>query len=481
VSEIKDLKKIIKEKSKQWKSIHKDKGNEDAKKYYDKELFPNVIDFFIEKHGKLNNNKYKVLILTLGFSPEPLSFSITLFKPEKIILLTTNQSRNGVDTIFKHTNRGIKDTIIKTVSNDNPNDVYKKIKEGLSELPYGFDQVAVDFTGGTKAMTGGAIMAASILNMDIYYIASESNRKLKRSEPGTERLVRITSPYQYFGDIKADKAINSWNNFDYISALKIFKELENEVPNPRKFEVLSSIACAYTNWGNFNFSTSYKYMKQAVDSIDRFNIIDKELPKLKEQLGLLEKVRNKDNMDEYSIVQDIDIISYIIFSVYCSCIRMAEKEKYDLASLLIYRVLESIEQRRLASNDINVFDTTNLSSEKNEKLFKKINCYTERQKELNAYLEVPEKISVFDGYIILAALNDILAQNINWRDFKSNLDARNKCIYTHGYHCTKKKSFYKLKKIVDEKLKKLCEIEGIDYSEMKEKCTFISLENEDII
>ncbi|MHA1734051.1 MAG: hypothetical protein ACTSU5_19085, partial [Promethearchaeota archaeon] len=108
--------------------------------------------------------------------------------------------------------------------------VYQKIKNVSDKYPN--DSVIVDFTGGTKAMVGGAALAASILKAPLVYVGSSNYLKnLKRPDPGSEFLTHVADPYEVFGDRQEQEGIALANSGEYQAAAQVLGELYNEIPD----------------------------------------------------------------------------------------------------------------------------------------------------------------------------------------------------------------------------------------------------------
>lgn len=75
------------------------------------------------------------------------------------------------------------------------------------------------------------------------------------------------------------------------------------------------------------------------------------LAKVYEAWDLLDFIPAYENMD---ILQNKEIITALMFTMCQNALVREEQEKYDMATLLFYRLLEMIEQRRLARYNLYV-------------------------------------------------------------------------------------------------------------------------------
>ena len=177
---------------KKWKSMDRS----DAIAYYNEEIFPRVKDKFAEENCP--DKKYEGLILTVGFSVQPLILSICAVKPQRIGLLYTPETEQLCDQILKETNYSSSNADCHKIDGSNPNGIYKTIWElRFSGNWKNFKEIAVDITGGKNAMAAGAGLAASVIPADIYYVDSDNYLPdFRMPEPGTEYLKRLESPFE---------------------------------------------------------------------------------------------------------------------------------------------------------------------------------------------------------------------------------------------------------------------------------------------
>ena len=87
----------------EWKKMDRstDIKRKEASEFYDREVFPTVIELFVNKHSP--EKKYDGLILTVGFSPQPLILSINAINPERIAFLYTSETEKFIEQIQDQT------------------------------------------------------------------------------------------------------------------------------------------------------------------------------------------------------------------------------------------------------------------------------------------------------------------------------------------------------------------------------------------
>lgn len=114
--------------------------------------------------------------------------------------------------------------------------------------------IYVDFTGGTKSMAAGCAMAGSAIGAKLIYVSGNYLPDLRKPEPASERLCYIDDPYTVFGDLEREQAISLFNKMDYVSAYRIFEELEHRVPGTKEYSALKYLSKAYNAWDSLDIS-----------------------------------------------------------------------------------------------------------------------------------------------------------------------------------------------------------------------------------
>ena len=162
-----------------------------ADEYFDTVLMPLARDKFIDTQ-KVEQSYYG-MVLTLGTSWQPLALSISALRPEKILILCTEDTIMLVDKLKDFV--GLDDSCCKVVVVDRSESygIYSSIKAAYDEWNR-YGAVCVDITGGTKAMSSSAAMMGAVLGLDIYYVESKYLPLYRRPEPGSEYLKHLSNP-----------------------------------------------------------------------------------------------------------------------------------------------------------------------------------------------------------------------------------------------------------------------------------------------
>lgn len=486
-----DLMSQLDEKSKYWQSM--DRTNEEKRKetevYYKENIMPLLVTMF--RDLELDVPDCEHLVLTLGTSYEPIVFSILGLKPKKILILYTAQTKEKLDDVVYFTGIRPSQYTMEEVDSENILILYEKIKEYYEkqEKP---KNIYADFTGGTKAMSAGCAMAASLIGAKAVYIASNYSSELRKPIPGTERLCFVKNPYEVFGDMKRREAINLFNKMDYKTAYHMFSELDDTVPGTKRYQPLKYLSLAYDQWDSLNISSALESLKKCKSStenecnINKDYILVKHLNKIEKQIEHL-KILNDMNLGSKDISKKklYNNIRYMIFTLYQNALRREAQGKYEMASLLLYRILEMISQSRFWERGIDTEKVTEqqyntLGIDPGE-LLQRINAIKKKMGE-GRMVSLPEEISLVNGYIILGVLSDGLMETKNenmlagkLKEIRGKARSRNISIFAHGFQFQEKDVYESFKFMVLEYVKKYCEIENINFAKILEEAQYIAL------
>lgn len=143
----------------------------------------------------LGQDKYKALLLPVGFTIPPLVLMTALFKPEKAHLVFSPEgySKKRADLVgyiqqycpnTTVTEKRISGEIFAMLE-----EVQGWCKDMLKTAGYKETQLAIDLTGGKKTMIVGAQRAAEYLGISTFYLDVDYDENGEYATPGTESLI----------------------------------------------------------------------------------------------------------------------------------------------------------------------------------------------------------------------------------------------------------------------------------------------------
>lgn len=483
-------------------------ARKEAEDFYDREIMPLVTEIFIRREGAKVSRSYDLLILSLGFSYQPLALCISVLKPNHVLFLPSQDSRKYLDPVVEITGLRPSQFTYRCVDPANTADIYRAVKDVYEELGRPAN-VAVDPTGGTKAMAAGIAMAGVMIGADLVYVNSDYSPALRRPEPGTEHLTYLANPYAVFGDLEEELALNLCRESDYLGAARIWRRLATRLPGPEagRCQMLSALALAYEAWDNLDWAEAAAKLGELMDMVDRYVLTSNTrrfipfsgnvVKQLQGQMaavrllqryfasGLATSSGQQDNPRlrhlDLDFLQDLPAVTALVGSIYQNALRREKQGKLDMASLLFYRIVEMLAQRRLATYGIDTHepDYTGLPSD----LLDRINLVCNRPNSgLRPLARLPEPISLVEGYVVLAGLGDALVEGLSFPRLINRVRARNYNIFAHGFEHLRLsqeesglKEYQKFKRMTMELLKVWSVTEGVDWERELDSLQFVAV------
>ena len=346
-----------------WKSLERKtaKQREKAENYYETKLMKLIEDEFIANNRSKVYEEVEYLILSVGTSYEPLVLDIQLLQPQRILFLYTPRTEYVLEKIVKYCKLDVMRFAKREVDKTDPLDIYREIKAAYLKWDRP-QKLYIDFTGGTKSMSAAAAMAGAVINVQLIYIGTtEYLPDFRKPNPGTETLYYISNPMEIFGDLEIEKAFALFDKYNYAGARKKLQELRESVPAPDIRQQLSFVyylALTYEKWDALEFREAYKTICILTKELERDSRLNKKflmmdfLHILKRQETILKQLdslsvalKERRNLD---ILKQQEYVIPLMFTMYTNAEIRKNQQKYDMATLLLYRLLEMIEQRRLA-------------------------------------------------------------------------------------------------------------------------------------
>ncbi|WAA09846.1 TIGR02710 family CRISPR-associated CARF protein [Fervidibacillus albus] len=423
--------------------------------YYETEVFPLIREYFQKVESNKLENRYDLLILSVGSTFEPLVLSIDAVQPKKVVFLYTKESEKNIDKIDEFINFRPTQMKMYEVDHINPEKIYQRIKE--ISLQNEGKKIGIDFTGGTKAMSAGMAMAGGMIGADLFYIASKWNKLTRKPEPGSERLKILKNPYELFGDIEIERAQELWSQGEYFAASVLLEEVYKKLPEQYEYRVLAALGKAYSSWEVFNIKAAYEHLhfvtNEGVSHLSRLGkpiFSEKDLHILKKQLEILKVYKEKNLGKDIPLktVQDVHFMKNLILFFKNLAVKEEEQKRYDIASLYYYRMIEVIGQHRIARFDINTSNPDYSNLKMNQKsILEKINALLKQSKLKQEFHSLPEKLALADTHLLLYVLNDPIAKRVSPSKLRDASEARNYSILAHGFLTIDEEIFKKIRKV----------------------------------
>ena len=497
------MKKTLQKKTEEWMKLERRtlEQRKKAEEYYEQELMSDITAEYLRNNKHTLTETVKYLIMSVGTSYEPIVLNISLLQPERILFLYTEKSEQILDKVVDFCGLKLSRLEKSRVNETNPTDIYREIKRCYLEWGKP-EKIYIDFTGGTKAMSTAAAMAGAVIHVQMIYVGTNQYMTdFRKPLPGSERLFRIPNPMDIFGDLETDKAIELFSQYNYAGTREKLGELKETVPDPAMRQELNFVyllAHVYENWDALDFVNAEVSMSRLLQELSRdmknnWKFVLTDLyDALLVQEGYLKFLRDIPELARQKrheeILQKKEYIIPLMFTMYQNAMVREFQEKYDMATLLLYRLLEMIEQRRLSLYSLFVSRMEYMKMTVNGKEitaeeFKDLkNKVAELKKGLfgkcsSSYL--PEQISLLEGFILLAALEDPMVYDEHeglpvLKRIRAMVFLRNNSIFAHGLAPVEVTDYRKFSQFVIELFQKFCRLEKINFEENKKRFCWLS-------
>jgi CRISPR-associated protein (TIGR02710 family) len=423
----------------------------------------------------------KVLLISVGGSPNAIKYSIeknecpyVIFFCSKDTILQVNSIRDDISGNVKFTD------FERIVTNDHENietcyiTLLQRIPEILKLWKCDYDDIVVDYTGGTKVMSAALVLATIDKCKSYSYIGGGSANKEARAKNGIGTVIDGKEFYHYHQNPWDSLGINELKTIDelfskarYATTVEKLEKLKGLVNSKLKdiYETLQEICMAYYYWDVFKINDANMIFKRSFNNFSKYKILNSEhLDKLIDNISNNMKwVENLSNSIINARNNNKFADAYKMFSndLIANAIRRAEKEnKYEDAVARLYSSAEKFVKGMLLEHGID-----NSNTEKGQippKLINEFMRYEYKNKE--------NKIRFRYGFDASCRLLAFLDKNFEIRYFKlkdklkSLMNIRNSSILAHDIIPVSEDTY---KKMLDVILK-LFEIEKSELVEFPE-------------
>ncbi len=496
----------LKKKTEEWMKLERKTIDQrkKAEAFYDKNLMKLIETDFIERNKDMVFEKVEYLIVSVGTSYEPIVLSVNLLNPRRILFLYTEKSAETLNKVIGYC-KLLPDRYEKSMVNEvDPLDMYREIKRIYLRWNQP-DRMYIDFTGGTKAMSATAALAGAMIDVQLIYVGSDDYLvDFRKPNPGSENLIYIDNPIAIFGDMEIDKAIELFDKYNFSGAIEKLEILKESIPEPDTRQQLNFVyllAKSYEGWDSLDFRRAYEFMDKLKAELERDSRIHRRfilmdyIDRIREQTAILENlqcipglINSKKNVE---ILKQPQLMHSLMFTMYQNSKIREYQEKYDMSTLLLYRLLEMIEQRRLIRYNLYISnmnygemiisdrkcpETKGMSAtEKLDWLKHEVSIIKKDlfKKDMNTFL--PDQVSLLEGFIILMALRDPMIKDINLlKKMRSMVYLRNNSIFAHGLGPVPKHDYIKFRDFVIECFKRFCVIEKLNFNEKEKQMEYIN-------
>ena len=287
----------------------------------------------------------KAMIVTVGTGltvAHGICFSIRNQNPEEVVFLVTKESKEKTMPIITK-DETMEGRNYSEIMLQDPNDVERIAEESdkvIKSLKYKAQDVAIDYTSGTKAMSAGVTIAGIKLKVGalVYVTGKRDERGVVISS--TERLVAL-EPNRIYADDLWVRAVELFNNFQYDACIRIISEAKSLLADKefqKRLNVLESLAAAYSCWDKFELNKAF----EKLGSLEGNGLLAAWRVKSRVKKNKAALYKEKDNI--FCEERIADLLE--------NAERRGSENKFDDAVARLYRTVEYIAQYKVNEREL---------------------------------------------------------------------------------------------------------------------------------
>jgi CRISPR-associated protein (TIGR02710 family) len=370
----------------------------------------------------------RALIITVGTGTRPdvditrpLIKTIKDSNPDFVGFIVSKESQPNAIKIIEDTRLSSERYEISLLeSEDDLQKIFQTVNRLIRSIQArGFcpDDIVLDYTSGTKAMTGGAVLSAIHFSCgSLKYISGQRRGGIVIDD--TEKFISF-SPKAIFSHSELNLAKEFILEMRFESALRILSNINPYLLDDYEKtlrEDLNNIALAYSSWDKFDhrrFKGYYEKVDFSRKETERFKV-ERTIP-----LRLIEVSQ---------AIENGRITEWVLADLFNNARRRLDEGKYDDALGRLYRLTEMLAQWRLkARYDI---DTGNVVLDKIKDLSP---AKRDQYESLRDQKDGKIKLGMVKSYELLCDLHDPLGSAFkNNKRLQGVLSERHKSILAHG-------------------------------------------------
>lgn len=408
----------------------------------------------------MTNRSSKLLIVSVGGSPQPIIYSLNQQQPDYIVYFCSRDSRAVV-------RRQIEPALTFTacdhdfiVTPDEQN-LLQSVKILLDRLPqllldWQLDapELVADYTGGTKTMSAALVLALVNKGAVYSYVGGlERNRQgLGVVIDGREQMLHVQNPWDVLAIESLRDMRHLFNRCRYRAVGEIAaRTAAHVVENRSFFKALQYIADGFYQWDNFLYKKSLDKLKRGESQLRPFveghpaaalrrfhQQVAACLPRL--ESILTDTIMFKPNLSRKDIAAATGADGQaIIHDLLANAVRRAEIEyKYDDAVARLYSAIEKVAKVRLLLG----FNVNNSALD----LRQLPEACRAAVHQGGAADEEPVKLPLHRSFALLASLEDPvgLAYQIRQAELEKVLSIRNGSLLAHGFDPVTQSTYEKM-------------------------------------
>lgn len=218
----------------------------------------------------------RLLIASLGGSPQPVILTASTYRPERIVFFTSHDTVKLSAEVLASLDYNPK---VEYEITDDPNllsECYKKCRlciERAEKARFRPDQILVDYTGGTKVMTAALLLSGIGKKFRFNYVGGNQRDKAGVGIvlDGHEKLFSEMSPWVIFAEEERRQVVTLFNNRRFSAVIEVVQSLLQRglpIEIERYFKLVRQVAMGLLKWDQFDIKKAYDLLSEGIKLLE---------------------------------------------------------------------------------------------------------------------------------------------------------------------------------------------------------------------
>lgn len=288
---------------------------------------------------------FRGMIISVGGTPEPIKKTLSENKPDYVLFVVSAGSRSTVENeVLSEMDYIPQHGYSEVPDHQDIGLCYKhiriRIEQWLKEYKLRPEYVAIDITGGTKAMSAALMLAAVEHFHNFTYVggSSRDSDNLGTVITGSEKMVKCQNPWITYAVRNIELANKLLEEFYADSAARVLQDAAQKCNEPlrTRLDAFARFAKALGFADQFNFKTAISEFHRCKPSLklslEYCNLKNEDLESLSRHWNSVKEEVNKNNDKTPGKATLLELIA--------NASRRAKQSRYDDATGRLYRAVE---------------------------------------------------------------------------------------------------------------------------------------------